>query len=131
MKVLTYTNIWATERKIYAFGDISLPTPVSFKQIGLFLLVGAPWFIIMGVLGVPFVSESPIPMMLWFGPPLILSIMGNKKLLEGKSVFEFIGSQINFLLEPKNIYDGEADSTIDKTFTIEANVWHKSNKEHY
>ena len=131
MKVLTYTNIWSTERKIYAFGDISLPTPVSFKQIGLFLLVGSPWFLILGILGVPFVSESPFPMMLWFGPPLILSIMGNKKLLEGKSVFEYLGSQINFLLEPKNIYDGEADSTMDKTFNIEAKVWHKSNKEHY
>lgn len=131
MKVLTYTNIWSTERKIYAFGDISLPTPVSFKQIGLFLLIGAPWFIVLGILQVPLISDSPFPMMLWFGPPLFLSVMGNKKLLEGKSVFEFIGSQINFLMEPKNIYDGEADSTIEKTFTVEAKIWHKTNKEKY
>lgn len=129
MKVLTYTNIWSAERKIYAFGDISLPTPVSFKQIGLFFLVGTPWFIVLGILGVPFISQNPFHLMLWIVPPLLLSIAGNRKLLEGKSIFEFVGSQINFLLEPKNIYDGEADSTMDKTFTIEAKVWHRINKE--
>lgn len=131
MKVLTYTNIWATERKIYAFGDISLPTPVSFKQIGLFVLIGAPWFLLLGLIGVPLISDSPFPMMLWFGPPLLLSIAGNKKLLEGKSLFEFIGSQINFLLEPKNVIDQESDPTIDKTFTVRAKIWHKSNKEQF
>lgn len=125
MRVLTYTNIWSTERKIYAFGDISLPTPVSFKQIGLFLLVGAPWFIILGILRVPFIADNPFPMMIWLIPPLLLSIAGNQKLLENKSVFEFIGSQINFLLEPKNIYDGKSDPTVNKTFSVESKVWHK------
>jgi hypothetical protein len=131
MKVLTYTNIWSTERKIYAFGDISLPTPISFKQIGLFLLVGTPWFIVLGLLGVPFAGPSPFLMMLWIVPPLLLSIAGNKKLLENKSIFEFMGSQINFLLEPKNIYDGESDPSMNNTFTIEAKVWQKTNKEKF
>jgi hypothetical protein len=130
MKVLTYTNIWSTERKIYAFGDISLPAPVSFKQIGLFLLIGAPWFLIMGILHVPFVSDNPFPMMLWIGPPLLLAMAGNKKVLEDKSVFEFLSSQIAFLMEPKKIYDQESDPTIDKTFTVEAKIWQKRNKEH-
>lgn len=128
MKVLTYTNIWSTERKIYALGDISLPTPVSFKQIGLFILVGIPWFIVMGVLRVPFIADHPWFFMLWVGPPLGLAILGSRKLLEGKSVFEYLGSQISFFMEPKTIIDGNQDSTIDKTYTIEAKIW-KRNKE--
>lgn len=129
MKVLTYTNIWSTERKIYAFGDISLPTPISFKQIGLFVLVGVPWFLLMLVIGVP-VTGGPYHFMLWFGPPIALSIIGNKKLLEDKSIFEYISSQIKFVLEPKNIFDGKADNTIEKQFFIESKVWQKPKKEH-
>ena len=129
MKVLTYTNIWSTERKIYAFGDISLPTPISFKQIGLFVLVGVPWFTLMLLFGIS-VTGGPWHFMLWFGPPIALSIIGNKKLLEDKSIFEYISSQIKFFFEPKDIYDGNSDNTINKEFTVESIVWQKSKKEH-
>lgn len=130
MKVLTYTNIWATERKLYAFGDINLPAPVSFKQMGLFIIIGIPWFLLLSLFQIKFISGNPFLMMLWILPPLLLSVVGSKKLLENKSVFEFIGSQLNFLMEPKNIYDGASDPTMEKTFTVEAKVWRKINKEH-
>lgn len=129
MKVHTYTNIWSTERKIYAFGDISLPTPVSFKQIGLFILSAIPWFTIMAFTPFSLMSGDPYVVMAWFGPPIALTILGNKKLLEDKSLFEFLGSQISFLMEPKHITDGQSDPTIGKTFRVESRFWSKNYKE--
>lgn len=127
MKVLTYTNIWSAERKIYALGDLSLPTPVSFKQIGLFMLTGIPWFALLALIHFPL--NNGVTAIVWFGVPIGLAILGNRKLLEEKSIFEYLGSQIQYVFEPKNIYDGKADNTMGKTYRIESKVWKKNNKE--
>lgn len=127
MKVLTYTNIWSAERKIYALGDLSLPTPVSFKQIGLFMLTGIPWFLLLAAVHFPL--KDGVTAIVWFGVPIGLAILGNKKLLEEKSIFEYLSSQFTYLLEPKTIYDGKADSTMDKTYLITSKVWKKNKRE--
>jgi hypothetical protein len=126
MKILTTTNIWAVERKIYAFGDISLPTPIGFKSLGIFFLSGSIWWLLMWVLHVPL--NGPWTFMLWFGPPAAVAAIWSKRLLEGKTMPQYIQSQVRFLLEPARLYDGEADRTIGKTFRVEANVWHSYKK---
>jgi hypothetical protein len=121
VRIFTYTNIWAVERKIYAFGDINLPTPVSFKSIGIFFITGVFWWLLLWGLHVPI--SGAWTFMLWFGPPGIAAAVWSKQLLEGKTMPEYLFSQLSYLLEPAHLYDGKSDSTVDKTFTVEAKVW--------
>jgi hypothetical protein len=121
VRIFTYTNIWAVERKIYAFGDINLPTPISFKSIGIFFILGVIWWPLLWILHVPI--SGAWTFMLWFGPPAGLASIWSKQLFEGKTMYQYIRSQVLFLLEPAHLYDGEGDNTVDKTFTVEAKVW--------
>jgi hypothetical protein len=121
MKIVTLSNIWAVERKIYAFGEINLPTPIGFKAVGIFVILGVFWWPLMWLFHIHIVG--PWTFMIWFVPPGILASIWSKQLVEGKTLYQYVRSQVLFLLEPAHIYDGEADKTMGKTFTVEAKVW--------
>lgn len=108
MVVRTYTNMWNEEKKLYTIYDITLPTPIGFKQIGLFFLGAILWMPLMAILHVPITHW--LGAVSWFSVPVLLAIFGSKKILDGKSIFEFGSSMIGFFLEPKLILDGEGVS---------------------
>lgn len=105
MIVRTYTNMWNEEKKLYAIYDITLPTPISFKQIGLFFLGAIAWMPLMYIIGVKI--TTPVGLVVWFSAPVLLAIVGNQQLFQGKSIFQFAKSTGSFLFEPRRVLDGE------------------------
>lgn len=118
MEVRTYTNMWNEERKLYSIYDMTLPTPVSFKQIGLFAGTAIVWMPLMWLLHVPIATSWGA--MLWFGPPIALAIFGNQKLFEGKSIVQYATSRISFIMQPKRILDGDSMSERVEQFEIDS-----------
>lgn len=117
MIVRTYTNMWNEEKKLYTIYDMTLPTPISFKQIGLFFIGAILWMPLMGIVGVPITNAAGF--VSWFAPPIGLSIIGNKKMFAGKSLFEYISSMIGFFFEPKIVLDGEGVSAQSECLNFE------------
>ncbi len=112
MIVRTYTNMWNEEKKLYAIYDVTLPTPVSFKQIGLFVIGAVVWVPLMLLLGVPI--SHPIGLTAWIIPPLGIAVLGNQQVLQGKTIFQFAKSWVSFLFEPRRVLDGEAISAVNE-----------------
>ena len=108
MKVHTYTNMWNEEKKLYSIYEWTLPTPVGFRQIGLFMFGSVIWMPIMFVLGVPI--NTPVGLVAWFAIPVLLAIFGNKQIFEGKSIFQYLQSIIGHVFEPKHVLDGQGVS---------------------
>lgn len=106
MEVKNYTNIWSEEKKLYSIYEWTLPTPIGFRQIGLFALGAVIWCPIMAVLSVPI--GTALGFFFWFAPPVVLAIVGNGKssLFESKSIFQYLRSIIGYLFQPKVILDG-------------------------
>lgn len=106
MRVRTYTNMWNEERKLYTIYEWTLPTPVSFKQIALFVVGAIIWMPIMFVLNVPIGTSWGF--VLWFAFPVALAIFGNKQFIEHKSIIQYLQSVLGYILfEPKYILDGK------------------------
>lgn len=108
MIVRTYTNMWNMEKKLYTIYDITLPVPISFKQMGLFAFGSAIWMPIMYVLQVPFTNGMGFAA--WLIVPLLIAIFGSQKLLQDKSLLDYAQSIIGFAFEPKRILDGDGIS---------------------
>jgi hypothetical protein len=134
MEVKNYTNIWSEEKKLYSIYEWTLPTPVGFRQIGLFALGAVIWCPIMAILNVNIATA--LGFTLWFGPPIALAIFGNKPIFEGKSIFQYLRSVVGYLFQPKVILDGRGvnikqekmvfgsnDKTNPPTHTMEINYW--------
>lgn len=117
MIVRTYTNMWNTEKKLYTIYDITLPTPVSFKQIGLFAFGAIIWMPFMYMFGVPITHWMGL--VAWFSVPILIAVFGNQKLFEGKSLFEAAASMIGYAFQPKRILDGEGISLGSEKFPDE------------
>lgn len=108
MRVRTYTNMWNEEKKLYSIYEWTLPTPVGFRQIGLFVFGAVMWMPIMYVLHVPI--GTPVGLVIWFTVPVLLAIFGNKQIFEAKSIFQYLQSVIGHMFEPKHVLDGEGVS---------------------
>ena len=121
MQLRTYTGLWNVERRLYKFYDISLPYPVSIKQVGVFIASVVPWFMILSFLHVPF--SPPFGEIIWLAPPIALTWWSNRPVAEGKGLYDFCASQIKFFLSSKT-YAALAPVKADPaTVEIEANVW--------
>jgi len=99
MELRTYTGLWKVERRLYKFYDINLPYPVSIRQIGLFLGSIVPWMLLMSFLHVPF--APPFGQLIWLFPPALFTWYANRPVAEGKTLFEYAGSQISFFTKPR------------------------------
>lgn len=122
MEIRTYTNIWNVEKKLYNVGDLKLPFPVAFKQIGLFVVFTVPWIALLFFLSVPINATTHY---LWWGPPGVLTWMGNKPIFEGKSIIQYARSMIGFAfrakvytaVEPKKPFEGKRHGIIAQYWT--------------
>lgn len=134
MEIKTYTNIWNEEKKLYSIYEWQLPTPVGFRQIGLFFIGGIIWIPLMFFLGTPI--DSSIGFIIWFGPPVALAILGNRPIFEDKTLIQYVQSNIGHMMEPKNILDGNPVNLKEEKFAnkatpdpephhLEVNVWKK------
>lgn len=107
MEIKTFTNFWNIEKKIYSIYDIQLPFAVSIRSVGIFAATGIPYWIILSIFGVPFGLST---LVFWIAVPLILSIIGNRPIFEGKNIVDYLTSQIKFLFESKK-YKGLEPAT--------------------
>lgn len=126
MEIKTYTNVWNADRRIYRFGDLNLPMPLSFKQIGIFLAAGVLWF--------PIVIFLPIPLTTWWGfglligPPIGLAVLADKPIFGGKTIIQSIFSEFRFLGQSKFYKDACATDKMKegRRTSIVAQVWYSS-----
>lgn len=108
MRVRTYTNMWNEEKKLYTIYEWTLPTPVSFRQLGLFVIGAVIWMPIMAILNIPI--GQPVGFVIWFAGPVLLAIFGNQQIYEGKSMLQFLQSLLGHVFEPKHVLDGKGIS---------------------
>lgn len=122
MIVRTYTNMWNEEKKLYAINDITLPTPIGFKQIGLFAVGAVVWMPLMYIFSVPITNS--IGAMTWFSVPVLFAILGNRQ-FNGKTIIQYFSSWMVFLLEPKRVLDGQGISAKGENFPNESKQEHE------
>lgn len=99
MQLRTYTGLWNVEKRIYRFYDINLPFPITVRQIAVFLGFGIPWVVFLSAIHVPF--SPPLPYLLYFAPPILLTWWSNRPVAEGKGLVDYTKSQVLFLLSTK------------------------------
>lgn len=139
LEARTYTNIWNQDKKLYSIYEWQLPTPVSFRQLGLFFLGALIWCPIAWIIGIPVTSS--IGFILWFGPPIALAIFGNKPIYEDKTLFQWISGLLGYATEPKRIMDGrpvdkaefmagDHDEDNVEQHHFEISVWRRVRKDH-
>jgi len=100
MQVRTFTSFWNTERKLYAFQDIALPFPISLRVAGVFLLTALPWWGLLILIQFPFNNPS---YMLWFGVPIGVGFIATKPWFQGKTIFQYVRSMVNYYFQPKKM----------------------------
>ena len=86
------------EKKLYSIYEFSLPVAIPLKVIGIFLLVGVPWWLLLSVVHFPFGSPWYLA---WIIPPAALAWFGSRPIFEGKTLFQYLASRIKFLFENK------------------------------
>lgn len=100
MQLRTFTSLWKVERRLYKFYDIALPYPVSLKQLGIFLGVGVPWVALLAIVGFPL--ETPWHVV-WIAPPVVATIVGNRPVAEGKTLWQWLRTQIGFVFTARDL----------------------------
>jgi len=103
MQVRTFTNFWSMERKLYAINDITLPTPVSLRSLGVFVLTGVPWWFILWIIHVPFGNPWYL---VYAVVPGAAAFFGTKPVYQGKTIFQYAQSQVLYLLLESKRYKG-------------------------
>jgi hypothetical protein len=98
MQLRTYTGLWRWERRIWRVYDINLPFPVSVRQILTFMGTFTVWIFVMNIVGIPF---APPWHVVWLAPPAALTYLANRPIAEGKTLTEWLGSQLRYLVQAK------------------------------
>lgn len=120
MRVRTYTNMWNEEKKLYTIYEWTLPTPVSFRQLGLFAVGAAIWMPLMAFIKIVPIT-SPVGFVVWFAVPVLLAIFGNQQIYEGKSMIQYLQSLFGHMFEPKHVLDGKGISIREEKISDESN----------
>ncbi|MDA2809442.1 TcpE family conjugal transfer membrane protein [Nocardiopsis sp. RSe5-2] len=121
MDLPTYTNIWRIEKRLYKLYDFRLPQPLSVVTLGVFLGVLAVWTLLMSLLNVPLRTPWHV---LWIVPPLIITFLATRPVIEGKRLTELLLSQIRFLAEAR-VYTRLAPEHEPAEVRVEVRVWHR------
>ena len=101
----SYKSIWNVNRTLYSLGDINLPVPLTFGQIGWFVL----GFTVMLLLGdalsfIPIIGNFFFRLLVI---PIALSAFMSKKTFDGKKPYEFIKSALMYAGRSKTTARGE------------------------
>lgn len=123
MQLRTYTGLWGVEKRIYKFYDIALPYPVSVKQLGIFLVTGLTWWGTMALFQVPF---SPPWNALWIVPPFLITYYANKPVAEGKTLADFVISQVKYFFGDKTYTALQASNANLERYSLFAKTWRRS-----
>lgn len=94
----TYTSLWQLERKLYKWWDWKLPVPVSARMLLVLLGTAVPWMLLLAVIHFPF--NLTFWHMLWWGPPVIVTVLSGRPLAEGKTLIQLVSSRIKYWTRP-------------------------------
>jgi hypothetical protein len=120
MEIRTFTNFWTLERKLYTVYDFTLPFPISLRVLGVFVGTGTPWWLLMWLVQMPF--SSPL-YLVWILPPAAFAYFGSKPIFEGKTLFQYLRSRIQYLFENKNYKGLEPDlNKYGQTVVIQTSI---------
>ena len=102
--VKSYTSIWNVEKVLYALGNLNMPLPATFTQLG--------WGVGMFVAVLMFRDLPPFcftdNILLLYGVlPVGTAVLMSKKTFDGKKPYSFLKSAVSFLLRPKQTYAGK------------------------
>lgn len=106
MEIKNYTSFWNLEKKIYSFYDVQLPMPLSLRVLGVFVVVGAPWALLMWLLHVPI---GPPWFLIWLVPPIGIAYLSSRPLLEKKNLVEYLSSWVTYLRQNRHYKRLEPD----------------------
>lgn len=110
MQIRTFTSFWSLERKLYTVYDVTLPMPISLRVLGVFVGTGAPWWLLMWLLHIPLSSPWYL---IWLVPPAAFGYFGSKPIFEGKTLFQYLRSRIQYLFENK-AYKGALEPDLNR-----------------
>lgn len=120
MELRTYTSLWSVEGRIYGFGDINLPRPVSYRQLGTLLASTVVWIGLMNLVHMPFHTPFHV---LWVAPPALFTWWANKPIAEGKTIVQFCSAQVLYWLSPKSLTDLSPETKQSAEMQVTGNVW--------
>lgn len=123
MELRTYTRLWSVEKRLYKLYDVSLPFPISVKQVVIFFGFGVPWFFLCQVLGIPF--SPPFGFLIYLAPPPLLAYWGNKPVAEGKTLVDFVVSQVTYFFSAR-VYADMFVAGKEETFPVDGTVWSRT-----
>lgn len=130
MQLRTYTGLWNVERRLYKFYDVSLPYPVSVKQLGILAGVSIPWFGLLALVNkftglLPFAAPWNI---IWLGPPIVAVVYANRPVAEGKNLFDFVGSQVRYFLSARSYSALKANKTENVITHVRGKIWRSNDR---
>lgn len=99
MRAKSYTSLWDLKGTLYSINDVKLLFPVSYQQIGWYLLGLLGMVFFGGIL--PLTSNVLIK---YIAYPVLLSWFMSKKSFDGKAPPVYFLSCMRFWLRPKVIY---------------------------
>jgi hypothetical protein len=124
MQLRTYTGLWNVEKRLYKFYDVNLPYPFSLKQLGILFGTAVPWVLLMLLVHMPLTPPFNI---LWFLPPIGAMIYANRPVAEGKTIQDFVGSQIRYFAAPRSYSALKADPKDGLVTNIRGKFWRRYN----
>lgn len=122
MQINTYTNVWASSKRLYTIGDISLPAPVPLASAGIFILALILWAPLLWTLGVP--VANGVGLAFYASIPVGLAWIGNKPIFHNKSILQYVIGFTRYLSEPKvwTALQNDKDMRKEK-IAISSTVW--------
>jgi hypothetical protein len=120
MQLRTYTGLWGVEKRLYKIYDITLPYPVSIKQLGIFLVTATTWWFSLSLLSVPFATPWHT---FWIVPPFAITWLVNQPVAEGKTLTDFALSNFKFYTKSRNYTDMAPAPKKPEKSAIRASYW--------
>ena len=97
------------EKKVYSIYDLQLPVAIPVRAIGVFGIIGLPYWLVLNIFGFPFALNGLV-IATWIIPPAVAAFFSNKPIFQGKNVVDFVKSQYTFFMEAKT-YKGLSPAT--------------------
>lgn len=99
LRIPTYRQVWRLERVLYQIERMRLPFPITFRQMGIFVVSA----LVMAVLSkVPGVAGLPA-LVRYIGIPVLLAWYLTKQTLDGKPPHLWLRSMYRYYTGPKHL----------------------------
>lgn len=128
LPILNMTSFFNRELFLYSLGDIRLSKPVSLKKAG-FLLIGVMvWTIpLVMIFGINF---NVFFLALAVGPPILLAVIGDKPLFDGRGIIDATRVTVKYLFSEKCYTDFTAtDIHKDPEYSLAKEIWISRRRE--